>query len=242
MKHQLIAPQGNDQSERDAIIRRYSKRAPVGTDYRYTMLNPDVLHAMQERQRVIVGFLKQYSLKPLSALKILEVGCGDGSNILELLRIGCCPSNIVGNDLLADRLSVARRNLPQAVQLYGGDASNLVFDESSFDIVYQSTVFSSLLDDKYQELLASRMWSWVRPGGAVLWYDFIYNNPVNPNVRGVPPRRVQDLFSKAHIYSHRVTLAPPLSRRFCRVHPSLYTILNMIPWLRTHFICWLQKI
>ena len=28
------------------------------------------------------------------------------------------------------------------------------------------------------------------PGGGVLWYDFTVNNPRNPDVRGVPMKRV----------------------------------------------------
>ena len=85
------------------------------------------------------------------------------------------------------------------------------------------------------------MWSWLRPGGAVLWYDFTYNNPRNPDVRGVPLRRVQALFPQAHITARRVTLAPPLARAVVRVHPALYGLFNSLPWLRTHILCWIEK-
>jgi hypothetical protein len=39
----------------------------------------------------------------------------------------------------------------------------------------------------------------------------------------------------------RVTLAPPLARTVCRVHPALYTALNALPLLRTHLLCWIEK-
>jgi hypothetical protein len=38
-----------------------------------------------------------------------------------------------------------------------------------------------------------------------------------------------------------VTLAPPLARGVCRWHPSLYTLLNLLPLLRTHVLAWVQK-
>ena len=85
------------------------------------------------------------------------------------------------------------------------------------------------------------MWSWLRPGGAVLWYDFTYNNPRNPDVRGVPLRRVQALFPQGRITARRVTLAPPLARVLVRVHPALYGLFNSVPWLRTHILCWIEK-
>ena len=47
-------------------------------------------------------------------------------------------------------------------------------------------VFPSILDDSFQQKLADRMWALTKPGGGILWYDFIYNNPRNPDVRGVP--------------------------------------------------------
>lgn len=105
----------------------------------------------------------------------------------------------------------------------------------------QSTVFSSLLDDVFQQRLAETMWSWLKPGGAVIWYDFVLNNPRNPDVRGVPLARLRELFPRARIDARRVTLAPPLARAACHVHPWLHDALNLLPLLRTHVLAWVAK-
>jgi len=102
-------------------------------------------------------------------------------------------------------------------------------------------VFSSLLDDRFQQALADRMWSWLRPGGGVLWYDFVVGNPSNPDVRGVPVRRLKALFPLGRFTIRRVTLAPPIARAVCRVHPSLYHVFNALPLLRTHVLAWIEK-
>ena len=39
----------------------------------------------------------------------------------------------------------------------------------------------------------------------------------------------------------RVTLAPPLARALCRVHPALYGFFNLLPPLRTHVLAWIEK-
>jgi hypothetical protein len=75
----------------------------------------------------------------------------------------------------------------------------------------------------------------------VLWYDFTVDNPRNPDVRGVPPGRVRQLFPAGRIDVRRVTLAPPLARRVVRWHPALYTAFNALPLLRTHALCWIAK-
>jgi hypothetical protein len=77
---------------------------------------------------------------------------------------------------------VARRRLPGAIRILVGDAAEINLDQGPFDVVYQSTVFTSILDDDFQQKLADRMWALVKPGGGVLWYDFIYSNPRNPDV------------------------------------------------------------
>jgi len=60
-------------------------------------------------------------------------------------------------------------------------------------------------------------------------------------VRGVPQARVRQLFPQASMQYQRVTLAPPIARRVCRLHPGLYTLFNALPPLRTHLLAWAQK-
>ncbi len=85
------------------------------------------------------------------------------------------------------------------------------------------------------------MWRWLKPGGAVLWYDFTYDNPRNPDVRGMPLARVRALFPEGRVQARRVTLAPPISRRVCGLHPRLYGVFNALPLLRTHVLAWIVK-
>lgn len=225
-----------------AVAERYARRAAggVGADL-YSPLRPEVMLARQQRQRAMLDLFARHACQPLDQLRVLEVGCGHGSNLLELASLGFDAGRLVGNELLPERAAAARGQLPAATEVHEGDALALPFAEASFDLVYQSTVFSSLLDDAFQQRLADAMWCWVRPGGAVLWYDFTYDNPRNPDVRGVPLARVRALFPSARIDARRVTLAPPISRRAARIHPGLCQALGALPVLRTHLLCWIGK-
>lgn len=227
--------------ELDEISARYERRKHIPAD-RYARLNPAVNAAVRERQAALVRLFVQQGIRDLSGCKVLEVGCGSGGNLLELLQFGAAPENLVGNELLPERLDAARARLPEAVALYPGDASQLLLPDASFDIVYQSTVFSSILDDGLQEALALKMWRLVRPGGGVLWYDFTFDNPRNPDVRGVNVARIRELFPQGELVVRRVTLAPPIARRAVPVHPFFYGLFNAIPFLRTHVLGWIKKI
>ncbi len=228
----------NSTDEPQAVAERYARRG--GLD-RYSYLQADVWQSVQERQRALLKLLLRLGLTDLASLRLLEVGCGAGGNLLELLRLGFAPEHLAGAELLPERLAQARAVLPPALALWGGDASALDIAPASQDIVFQSTVFSSLLDDDFQQRLAGAMWRWVKPGGGVLWYDFTVNNPRNRDVRGVPLARVQQLFPQAVMSARKITLAPPIARAVCRLHPALYPVFNALPLLRTHVLVWLQK-
>jgi SAM-dependent methyltransferase len=229
----------DDSAEASAVRKRYARRD--ADDERYRLTQPAALLAMQERQRAMVRLFAQIGKADLSKLRLLEVGSGSGGNLLELLRLGFSPEHLSGIELLAERHETARARLPASLHLLCADATTATLDPHSLDIVFQSTVFSSLLDDAFQQRLADVMWNAVKRGGGVLWYDFTVGNPSNADVRGVPLARVRALFPAARVIHRRITLAPPIARAVCRVHPALYTLCNALPPLRTHLLCWLAK-
>jgi SAM-dependent methyltransferase len=229
----------SDDAEPQAVAARYARRAG-GAD-RYSALRPEVWQWMHERQRALLRGLARRGLTDLAALRLAEVGCGSGGNLLELLRLGFAPEHLQGIELLPERHAAARHVLPAATAVWLGDAVRAPIEPGSLDLVLQSTVFSSLLDDAFQQRLADAMWRWLRPGGHVLWYDFTVDNPRNPDVRGVPLARVRTLFPQGRVSAERVTLAPPLARAVCRVHPGLYPVFNALPLLRTHVLAWVAK-
>jgi len=224
--------------ESQAIVERYARRR--GADPRYSMLKPDVWMTLQERQRAVLRRLASQGLEP-AKLRLLEVGCGEGGNLLELIRIGFEPRHLTGIELIEDRFNAACERLPGAVQMHRGDALAVNLDSASQDIVFVSTVFSSILDTATQQALAAAMWRWLTPGGAVLWYDIAVDNPHNPDVRGIARAGLRQLFPEGRLEARRITLAPPIARRVCRLHPSLYTAFNTIPLLRTHLLAWITK-
>ena len=225
--------------EAAAVRDRYARRP--SRDARYSLLNAAALYAAQERQRGLRHMFAQPGMPDLANARLLEVGSGGGGNLLELLWLGFAPAHLVGIELLAERHAAARERLPDSVRLLLGDATTAAVGTECFDFVYASTVFSSLLERAFQQRLADAMWAALRPGGAVLWYDFTIDNPRNRDVRGVPLGRLRELFPHGRVAARRITLAPPLARAACRVHPALYTCLNAIPWLRTHVLASVAK-
>ncbi len=225
--------------EAAAVAERYRRR--LAFDARYSLLDRAALAEQQGRLRAWASLWSAHAAQ-LSDWRITEVGCGDGGNLLDVIRLGAQPGHLRGLELMPARAERARARLPAAVRIDTGDAVRADIAPASQHAVLQFTVFSSLLDDAFQQRLADTMWRWVRPGGGVLWYDFAVDNPRNPDVRGVPLRRVRELFPQAEAQVRRLTLAPPLARAACRVHPALHGLLNALTPLRTHRLVWLRKV
>jgi len=226
-------------SEEDLIRERYARRH--GADSRYSWFTPGHLFLVQEREKRVLSLLARSGCLPISTKKILEVGCGTGSWLRDFLKWGALPENVVGVDLIASRLSEARRLCPARLSLVCGSASALGFRSDSFDVVFQSTVFTSILNAQVRKQVAGEMLRVLKPGGLILWYDFHVNNPRNPDVLGVRRQEILQLFSGCQIQLRRISLVPPIARWVARRSWLACHLLEKIPWLCSHYLGSIHK-
>lgn len=194
----------------------------------------------QERQQSLLLFFREIGLSSLNGLRILDLGCGSGGQLRRLTDFGAQPENCFGIDLFQPSLAAARRQNPN-IGFIEGNAAQLPFASGEFDLVFQFTVFTSVLDDQIRRAMVSEIHRVLRSGGYLIWYDFLYSNYKNPNVRGIGRREITELLSAFRLRFKRVTLAPPIGRPASRISPSLYRALAAIPLLRSHCYCFAQK-
>ena len=227
-------------TEPQAVQARYARRDAAQDARHYRLLtSPSALQAQQERLRALVRLWTAHGWTDLAGKAITEVGCGSGGNLQDLLRLGASADHLQGLELIAERAAQARLALPGAVRVAEGDATLAPVAEASQHAVLAFTLFSSLLDPAFRQHMADVLWRWVAPGGGVLVYDFIVDNPRNPDVRGVPLAELHRLFSRAQVQSRRITLAPPIARRLPAACIGPASAL-LYP-LRTHRLTWLAK-
>jgi ubiquinone/menaquinone biosynthesis C-methylase UbiE len=237
--NRMLPPLDDSFAEETSRLRRvFSNRAPQA---RYSLFDAANLLACQERERRILSALVRHGLAPLTDIKILDIGCETGFWIREFVRWGAKPENIVGVELLPDRVKEAKSLCAAGAAILCANATDLNSPDEAFDIVIQSTVFTSVLDDKMRVRSAQEMVRVLRRNGRILWYDFTVNNPLNPNVRGINRKSIMRLFPNCRFEFQRLTLAPPIARPIALLSSLSYRVLSALRLFDTHCLAIIQK-
>lgn len=219
--------------EYQARANRYREANP------YSFMNPSHLFIIQQRERKILDLLRGFGENELSKMQILAIGCGNGAVLLDLVRYGADSYHVWGIDLIYNRLKNAKEVLPSG-KFLSGDGQSLPFQSQSFDLLLQFTAFSSILDSKIKQNMAAEMLRVLKPGGAILWYDFWWN-PTNPQTIGIKPKEIKTLFPNCEYVFEKITLAPPLARRIVTISWQLAVFLESLKLFNSHYLVLIKK-
>ena len=130
----------------------------------------------------IADFMRQsgeavvHSMAIKPPLKVLDLGCGDGTTAIPLARTG---AEVVGIDIAANLVEAGNKRAAQAglrqLKFQEGDASNLEgVDNHSFDMIL--SVFGAMFAPKPIEV-AKEMVRVTKPGGRIVMGNWIPNDP-----------------------------------------------------------------
>jgi SAM-dependent methyltransferase len=222
--------------ELDRIRREYERRAGDWRldDGRYASSDPANAAAIAERSATARELLRSHGVHDIASLRVLDAGCGAGGELARLAAAGATAERLVGIDLLRFRVRDAVAALPGGA-FAAANAAALPFRDGIFDLVLLFTVLSSVVDARLRTRIGIDVARVLRPGGAVLWYDFRWN-PTNRQTTGIGPGEVRRLFPGFEHDMRRVTLAPPIARRLVPRLPRAASAISRVPALRSHTI------
>lgn len=229
-----------NKNEIERIKKVYEKRKKNIPKQLYSFFNDSYLFFHQRREWELLKLFKKYNVNSLYEKKILDVGCGSGSELRNLMRYGAQPKNPYGIELMRDRIETAK-NLSPNMNFRCGDASKIPYEDESIDIIMQFTVFTSILDYEMKKNIAQEMLRVVKPDGTILWFDYHINNPKNPDVRGLKKKEIYKLFPRSHVCLKRIILAPPITRAIAPYSWLICHLLEKLKIFNTHYIGVIRK-
>lgn len=226
--------------ESSRILREYERRdRDIAADF-YALHHSANLFLRHSHEEAILWGLRVAGLAPLTGRRVLEVGCGTGRWLRLFEEFGAKPEAVAGIELGPERAATACAAYPSA-DIRVGDAANLPWSDGSFELVFQCTVMTSILDPIVRRRVADEMLRVLSPDGAILWLDFFYDNPRNAQVRGVRKHEIAELFPSCSVLRRRVSLAPPLARRLVPWSWRLARLLEMSTLLNTHYTAVIRR-
>jgi ubiquinone/menaquinone biosynthesis C-methylase UbiE len=235
-------------SEVERIRAAYARRDERIPRHFYSLSRAPNLFAQQQKSRWLLHLLDEAGAIPLDGKTIVDVGCGEGQQLIELESWGARREDLAGIDLLEARVARARIRLGgrhdsdcPGADLRVGDASDLPWPAGTFHIAYQGTVFTSITDCGMKKAIAGEIVRVLKPGGVLIWYDFLFNNPRNASVRGIGAREIRSLFPACSVRAKRITLAPPIARRLVPITWIGSLILEKLVILNTHYLAIIRK-
>jgi ubiquinone/menaquinone biosynthesis C-methylase UbiE len=113
--------------------------------------------------------------RPSRGLNILDVGCGTGSHLELYQRYEC---NLYGLDLSPSMLEVARGRLADSAQLDLGDATDMPYEDSKFDLVISMLTLHEM-SLKTRSLVLEEIKRVTKNDGRILLIDF-HPGPYQP--------------------------------------------------------------
>jgi len=165
----------------------------------------------------------------LTGLSALDVGCGYGYWLRYLIDLGADPERLTGIDLSQRRIEAARAANPAVRWLHSGGEA-LPFPDDCFDLIVQSVVFSSILDEAKRAALAKEMARVVRSGGTVLWVD--QKRDVGKTLAGFSKAKV-----KAYFPGSRIVYAESVHPRYFRSMYERHRLLARLIYGLTKRAC-----
>lgn len=226
-----------NQESHIAVERLYEERRRFET-VEGAWHRPEVLDNRADRSRCLARLLHRAFGPDLSRLDVLDVGCGFGGVLRQLVEWGATPSRLVGTELLADRVAHARA-ISGPIAFHHGPLAGLAAGRD-FDLVMTHLVMS-MVQGPDRDALAQELWARTRPGGWIACYDMRWKPPRNPGFTPLNDADIARWWPGDRRLETTLIVPPPLTRRLGWGLRPLARLLSAVPFLRCNRYVMVRK-
>lgn len=195
------------------VLDDYARLEPGESDTWNPLTRPVELEHRVELLRRLAEALRVAG-RDVDALRVLDVGCGNGRSTRMYLELGLLPEQLTGIDLREGALSLARK-LHGGVRFLLDEGAGWPLPERSVDFVSLCTVLSSVREPDDRRELASRIARVLPPGGHLFFWDRTHALDFAGGDRLVPTEWFPDFSSvwgsPATVAGYEASRADPMS-------------------------------
>ncbi len=157
------------------------KRIQAREDGKNVIAGDDEPYYRYKRNR----FLELLHAVDFKGKSVLEIGCGPGGNLLEVLKRQ--PNQLTGVDISSQMVGLAKSKLPDSVNIVKINGTKLPFADQLFDIVFTATVLQHNTDEamlkqimaELSRVSADRVFLFERIESEIKGDELCYGRPVD---------------------------------------------------------------
>ena len=222
-------------TERQRVEDEYKKYSKTGNLYDlWSIFNPMPLYSHQKKEKMLLKLLKPYK-NAISSFKILDIGCGHGDLLHQLIMYGANLYNLYGFDIRFDTVKAGKTQYP-FLNLINSNAQMLPFQDNTFDIVCLMTCLSSIPDQSTKRNIVKEVDRVLKKGGFIVYYDLKSPRYINNNLKGIPKSELLSLFPNYNITLYSTTLNCGLVKRIINISWLVTEIIEKIKVFNTNYI------
>ena len=194
------------------------------------IFNKETLFQLLASTKCFINSLSKIDLNKNDA-KIIDIGCGSSSKLINLVSYGFNQNNLFGIDINKNDIEFAKKNYP-LLNISCQDATNLNFKNDYFDLTYESTMFVQITNPEISQKIANEMIRITKKNGFIIIFDWRFQKFNNQNFLACNQKRIKKMFavnkSTEFIAIESGMLIPPLGRLLSKNMSSLYFIFSRL--------------
>ncbi len=233
-----VPPEEEGRDERSRIERVYHA---YSADPHYKKIwSGNAAHFIMERKwKEITQELRKEGVD-IPTARLLDLGAGDGADCIRFRQLGFRAERIVAIDLLRGSVRWAKKSVGW-LKVLQADGARLPFRDGSFEIVYQSTMLSSVLDRERRRQILLEVGRVLAADGLFLSYDTRYPNPWNRNTSPLSSSELRSAFHGWRVSVRSTTPIPQLARLVGALGRAAWVAIEKVPPLRSHLLAIARK-
>lgn len=155
--------------------------------------------------KLIEIFLK-YGYKVMSQVSVLDVGCGDGRFLRQLVDWGAEPERLAGVDINEDIIALAKKLSAPEINYNVAHADQLPYADKSFDIILMVGVMQHIMDNSLRRRIADELLRVLKDDGILICYNINKNaeakfqqKELQENTKGISAKELKKIFVSCNV-------------------------------------------
>lgn len=186
-------------------IRKEKERLAQWVKEVYTVADTYLLNKGVIPENMLFDTLTHYGYDSLEHVQVLDVACGDGQWLRNVMDRGGSPDRLIGTDIYEPIIEKARQLSDKRIQFLYASPDELPFAHRQFDIIFVFGLFMHVLDEHLRNKIARELLQRLNDNGIVICINRLNGSEdqLEPylayTTRGLGLEEVTDIFPGCHI-------------------------------------------